>query len=76
MIAFIFAVILGGSTRLKIALQLDQSLAGVMQGLIVLMVLLGDGVRQRWLARNSKDAPVTPEQGFQPITPPEALPHE
>jgi simple sugar transport system permease protein len=75
-IAFVFAVILGGSTRLKIALQLDQSLAGVMQGLIVLMVLLGDGVRQRWLARAPKDAPSTPESGFQPVTPSEAVPHE
>ena len=76
LIAFVFAVILGGSTRLKIALQLDQSLAGVMQGLIVLLVLLGDGVRQRWMARRAKDTPSVPEQSFQPVTPPEALPHE
>jgi simple sugar transport system permease protein len=46
-IAFVFAVILGGSTRLRVALQLDPSLAGVLQGLIVLCVLLMDGVRQR-----------------------------
>jgi len=46
-IAFVFAVILGGSTRLRVALQLDQSLAGVLQGLLVLCVLLADGLRQR-----------------------------
>jgi simple sugar transport system permease protein len=73
-IAFAFAVILGGSTRLKIALQLDQSLAGVLQGLIVLMVLLGSGLRQRLLERTPAQS--TPESGFQPIAPPEALPHE
>ncbi len=51
-IAFAFAVILAGSTRLKIALQLDQSLAGVLQGLIVLCVLLTNGLRQRVLERD------------------------
>ncbi len=52
-VAFAFAVILGGSTRLKIALQLDQSLAGVLQGLIVLLVLLASGLRQRVLERSA-----------------------
>ncbi len=47
LIAFFFAAILGGSTRLKIALQLDQSLAGVVQGILVLMVILANGVRGR-----------------------------
>jgi simple sugar transport system permease protein len=51
LVALIFAIILGGSTRLKIALQLDQSLAGVLQGLIVLSVLLANGLRQRVLER-------------------------
>ncbi len=45
-IAFGFAAILAGSTRLKVALQLDSSLAGVLQGLLVLVVLLFNGVRQ------------------------------
>lgn len=59
-IAFAFAVILAGSTRLKIALQLDQSLAGVLQGLIVLSVLLANGLRQRVLER--EPAPSEPPQ--------------
>ncbi len=52
-VAFAFAVILAGSTRLKVALQLDQSLAGVLQGMIVLLVLLASGLRQRVLERDS-----------------------
>ena len=52
-VAFAFAMILGGSTRLKIALQLDQSLAGVLEGLIVLLVLLANGLRQRFLERGT-----------------------
>jgi simple sugar transport system permease protein len=51
LVAFAFAVILAGSTRLKIALQLDASLAGVLQGLIVLTVLLASGLRQRVMER-------------------------
>lgn len=47
-IAAFFAAILAGSTRLKISLQLDQSLAGVVQGILVLMVILSNGVRGRW----------------------------
>ncbi|MBK9748169.1 MAG: hypothetical protein IPO91_15525 [Chloroflexi bacterium] len=48
LVGFAFAVILAGSTRLKVALQLDQSLAGVLQGFIVLLVLLSNGLRQRF----------------------------
>lgn len=44
-VSFFFAAILAGSTRLKIALQLDQSLAGVVQGILVLLVILFNGVR-------------------------------
>jgi len=46
-VSFFFAAILAGSTRLKIALQLDQSLAGVVQGILVLLVILSNGVRGR-----------------------------
>src|SRR5690606_41936251 len=52
-VAFAFAVILGGTTRLRVALQLDQSLAGVLQGMLVLLVLLANGLRQRWRDRKS-----------------------
>ncbi|MDZ4764043.1 MAG: ABC transporter permease [Chloroflexota bacterium] len=64
LIAFAFAVILGGSTRVKVALRLDQSLAGVLQGIVVLFVMLSNGLRTRWQDRRAaSDAPtptVTP----------------
>ncbi len=47
LIAFAFSVILVGSTRLKITLQLDQSLAGVLQGALVLISLFVNGMRER-----------------------------
>jgi simple sugar transport system permease protein len=50
-VALAFAVILAGSTRLRVALQLDQSLAGVLQGILVLLVLIANGLRQRWMER-------------------------
>lgn len=50
-VAFAFAAILAGSTRLRVSLQLDQSLAGVLQGLLVLAVLITSGLRQRWSER-------------------------
>jgi simple sugar transport system permease protein len=51
-VALAFAVILAGSTRLRVALQLDQSLAGVLQGILVLLVLIANGLRQRWSERH------------------------
>ncbi len=57
LVAFAFAVVLGGSTRLRVALQLDQSLAGVLQSTVVLMVLLANGLRRRLSARRSVEAP-------------------
>lgn len=56
-VTFVFAAILSGSTRLRVALQLDESLAGVLQGTLVLVMLLTNGVRQRLAARA---APVDP----------------
>ncbi len=47
-VAFIFAAILSGSTRLRVSLQLDSSLASVLQGTLVLTVLLFSGLRQRF----------------------------
>jgi simple sugar transport system permease protein len=46
-VAFVVAALFVGSTRLKIAMQLDQSLAGVLQGIVVLFVLLSGGLRGR-----------------------------
>lgn len=60
LIAFVFAVILGGSTRLKVALQLDQSLAGVLQGMLVLLVLLTNGLRARLMPQQGTTPSGTP----------------
>lgn len=46
LIAFAFSAILTGSTRLQISLQLDSSLAGVIQGLLVLLVILFQGIQE------------------------------
>jgi simple sugar transport system permease protein len=45
--AFGFAAIMAGSTRLKVSLQIDPSLANSMQGILVLAGLLVSGIRRR-----------------------------
>lgn len=55
-----FAVVIVGSTRLRTTMQLDASLAGVLQGLLVLCVLIGNGVRQLWLPENDQSPPSPP----------------
>ena len=50
---FAFAVILAGSTRLRVAMQLDASLAGVLQGVLVLLVMLLSGLRDTLLRRRT-----------------------
>ena len=47
-IAFFFSTLNVGSLQLPLGLELDSSLAGVIQGVLVLCVLLGRGVSQRW----------------------------
>lgn len=47
-VALFFAALNLGSIQLPILHKLDSSLAGVLQGLLVLAVLLGDGFRQRF----------------------------
>jgi len=78
-VTFVFASILAGSTRLKVATGLDQSLAGVLQEFLVLAVLLFNGLRQR-LRRRKPDAMETPiEAEIKPAAhtaTPEAVPHE
>lgn len=61
LIVFAFAAILSGSTRLRIALQLDASLASVLQSTIVLLVLLANGVRQRLGESTGQAQPRTSE---------------
>lgn len=46
-IALFFAALNVGSIQLPIVLKLDSSLAGVIQGFLVLFVLLGNGVRTK-----------------------------
>ncbi len=65
-VSFFFAAILAGSTRLKIALQLDQSLAGVVQGILVLMVILANGVRGRMQGQVITRLPEQTPTGAQP----------
>lgn len=50
-IALFYAALNIGSIRLPIVLKLDSSLSGVLQGMLVLFVLIGEGVRQRLLRR-------------------------
>ena len=50
-IAFLFAALNIGSVQLQIQYKLDSSFAGVLQDLLVLMVLLGEGARQRFMKR-------------------------
>jgi simple sugar transport system permease protein len=50
-IAFLFAAVNIGSVQLQIIYKLDSSFAGVLQDLLVLLLLLGEGARQRVLRR-------------------------
>ncbi len=50
-IAFFFAALNVGSVQLQIIYKMDSSFAGVLQDLLVLFVLLGQGVRERVLGR-------------------------
>lgn len=51
-IAFFFAALNVGSVQLQILYKMDSSFAGVLQDLLVLFVLLGQGVRQRVLGKD------------------------
>jgi simple sugar transport system permease protein len=50
-IAFFFAALNVGGIQLQIVYKMDSSFAGVLQDLLVLMVLLGQGVRERILKK-------------------------
>lgn len=51
-VALFFAALNIGSIQLPIVLKLDSSLAGVLQGMLVLFVLLVEGARQRFFRRS------------------------
>jgi general nucleoside transport system permease protein len=50
-IAFFFAALNVGSVQLQIVYKMDSSFAGVLQDLLVLLVLLGQGARERFLRK-------------------------
>jgi simple sugar transport system permease protein len=50
-IAFFFAALNVGSVQLQIVYKMDSSFAGVLQDLLVLLVVLGQGVRERFLRK-------------------------
>ena len=50
-VAVFFAALNVGSIQLPIALKLDSSLSGVLQGTLVLFVLMAQGFRQRFGGR-------------------------
>ncbi len=50
-VAFVFSTLNTGSIQLPIVMKLDASLAGVLQGSLVLFVLLMDGVRKKILGK-------------------------
>ncbi len=50
-IAFFFAALNVGSVQLQIIYKMDSSFAGVLQDLLVLFVVLGQGVRERFLRK-------------------------
>jgi len=56
-VALFFAALNVGSIQLPIVLKQDSSLAGVLQGTLVLFVLLGQGVRQRLGSRTRTAGP-------------------
>jgi simple sugar transport system permease protein len=50
-VAFFFAALNTGSIQLQLQYKLDSSFSGVLQSFLVLLVLLGEGARQRFLKR-------------------------
>lgn len=53
-VAFFFIALTTGSIQLQMLYKLDSSFAGVLQGVLVMMVLLGQGIRQRFMKRTQE----------------------
>lgn len=62
-VALFYAALNIGSIQLPIVLKLDSSLAGVLQGILVLCVILAEGARQRLLHRPVLELPAPEEPG-------------
>ncbi len=69
LVGFAVAAVFTGSTRLRVALQLDTSLAGVLQGLLVLCVLLVNGLRTRLSENRPQAAPLAQPAAYETRTP-------
>jgi simple sugar transport system permease protein len=54
-VALFFAALNIGSIQLPVVLKLDSTLAGVLQGILVLFVLMADGFRQRFIRTRRGD---------------------
>jgi simple sugar transport system permease protein len=50
-VALFFAILNTGSIQLPIVLKLDSSLGGVLQELLVLVVIMVEGARRRFLKK-------------------------
>jgi general nucleoside transport system permease protein len=61
LVTFALAAMIAGSTRVKVLLQLDQSLVGVLQGILVLTILMFNGVRERLRASQSEPTTIEAE---------------
>ncbi len=55
-VALFFAALNVGSIQLPITLKLDSSLAGVLQGTLVLFVILAEGARMRFMKKGGRKA--------------------
>jgi len=55
-VSLFFAILIIGSIQLPIVLRLDSALAGVLQGVLVLVVLGMEGVRQRLLENREQES--------------------
>ena len=51
-VAFFFAAVNVGSIQLQLVYKMDSSFSGVLQSLLVLLVVLGEGARQRFLKKH------------------------
>jgi simple sugar transport system permease protein len=68
-VAFFFGAVTKGSVSLPLDMQLDSSLGGVLQGIIVLLVVLSTGVRAR-VQRAGVSTRVDSAVLASPVTPP------
>lgn len=68
-VAFFFGAVTKGSVSLPLDMQLDSSLGGVLQGIIVLLVVLSQGVRAR-VQRAGVSARIDSAVLASPVVPP------